>query len=120
MSTSRIRTILADEIAEGSTPPIRATFLDDNGAAHQPTAATLTLHYNGTIINSRDATNLLGYITAGVLKFTTAAEDFAIQGSDLSERHVALIEWTWTDSDGHTRKDKHEIVHTVRNFLQVP
>lgn len=120
MSTSRIRTILDDEISERSRPPIRATFLDDDGDAHQPTTATLTLHCNGTIINNRDAVDLISYITAGVLKFPTAAEDFAIQGSDLSERHVALIEWTWTDSDGHPRGDKHEIVHTVRNFLQVP
>ena len=120
MSTSRIRTYIDEEIAEGSTPPIRATFLDDDGAAHQPTAATLTLHYDGTVINSRDATSIIGSVTAGVLKFPTDVADFAIQGSGASERHVALIEWTWTDSDGHTRKDKHEIVHTVRNFLQVP
>jgi hypothetical protein len=120
-SSSRIRTYLEDEIAERTTPPIQATFLNDSGVAQQPVSAALTLHYQGTIINSRDAVNLLGSITSGVLNFGTEAADFAMQQTvEESEVHVALIEWTWLDTAGRTRSDKHEILHTVRNFLQVP
>jgi hypothetical protein len=120
MSTSRIRTTLADYIAERTTPPIRATFLNDDAAAQQPVTATLTLHVAGTIINSRDAVDLMLSITDGVLAFKTDPADFAFQGTDVKETHVALIEWTWLDDDGTTRSDKHEIVHTVANFAQVP
>jgi hypothetical protein len=121
MSSSRIRTYLQDEIAECTTPPIQATFLNDSGVAQQPVSATLTLHYQGTIINNRDATNILGSITSGVLNFGTEVADFAMQQTvEESEVHVALIEWTWLDTAGRTRSDKHEIRHTVRNLLQVP
>lgn len=115
-SSSRIRTSLVDEIAEKTTPPIRATFLDDDGVAHQPVTATLTLHANGAIINSRSAVDLMSSITSGVLWFSTEPADFAIVGSELKEWHTALLEWTWLDTKGQTRADKHEILHVVRNF----
>lgn len=119
-SATRIRTTLEDRIAEKSSPPIRLTFVDDAGVAVQPDAATLTLHLlNGTVINTRAAVDLLPSTTAGVCKFVTVPADFAIQGTAVTEVHIALIEWTWTDDDGDTRYDKHEIVHTVENLVAV-
>lgn len=119
-SSSRIRTYIEDRIAEKSTPPIRLTFVDDDGVAVQPDVATFTLSLvDGTVVNSRSAVDLLPKTTLGVCRFPTDPEDFAIVGTTNIEQHVILVEWQWTDDTGATRYDKHEIIHDVQNFVAV-
>lgn len=120
-----IRTVLAEEIAEGTTPVLTATFKDEDGnVVTTLTAATLTLYAerSKTIINGRDRTDILAgglnIVSAGVVTWPMAAADTAtVDSAYASEVHVALFEWSWSGGD---KVGKHEIAMRVKNFALVP
>lgn len=90
----------------------------------QLTSATLTLYDSNTdeIINDRTAQNVLNAndVTideSGRLTWTVLPDDMAlVSDSSLQERHVALFEFAWTDSDSRARTKVHEVWFTVNRI----
>jgi hypothetical protein len=86
------------------------------------TTATLTLYSEDddeyAIVNSRDHVDILGSIDeSGVLTWDLASADMAIFDDELvTERHRALIEWTWGDA----QRGSYEIRIVVKNLQKVP
>ena len=115
-----VRTTITTEIAENADTILAATFVDEAGATLSSLdSLTLTLWEESTedIINSRDASDVSASLTGGVLSLALATADNAIVTSKLTERHVALFEWTY---DSGTKLGKHEVVFTVTNLVKVP
>lgn len=116
MSTSRIRTVLQDWIAERTTPTLTLSLVDEDGdAITSVTAITLAIHQGGEVVRAR--ASVADDFSAGTLSVRLAPEDTRILGSGSRETHTALIEWTW---DSGTRHGKHEVIYTVANFALVP
>ena len=104
-----------------------ATLTDEAGVAiSSATLATLTLTlFNQdaalTIINSRDAQNVLNtngvtVDTLGALIWTIAPADNALVTSTVpAERHTARFDWTW----GAGKVGRHEVILIVKNLSRV-
>lgn len=116
-----------DVIFEKTSPKITATIKDEDGnpvAAGSLNTLTLTL-YNlddaaGTIINSRNAQNVLNAnnVTVsggGVLTWSVQSLDTIIIGSGNYERHRAVFEWTYSSG---AKNGKYIIDMTIRNLFK--
>lgn len=113
---SHTRSVIADPVAEGTTPLLSATFTSDGVTPVTVSAAALTLYdyRSSTIINARSAVDLLPFISAGVLTFWLDPEDTVIvHANSHEETHIARIDFEW---NGGTRKGVHEIEHKVHNL----
>lgn len=122
---------LTDEILEGTTPLYTANIVDENGdAIAVASLLTLTLTYfdvrSGTIINSRNAQNILNannvtVATAGVPAVTTltwtlqAADTALVNTFRDTEDHYAIFRWTWPGGRG-----AHWIQLTIKNTNYYP
>ena len=83
---------------------------------------TLTLYgvVSGTILNSRNAQNVLNangvtVDSSGNLVWTMAPADNAILGTQALETHAALFVWTWAG----TKEGRHEVIILVDNLQKV-
>lgn len=121
-----IRTIIIESIPERSTARITAQLVDEAGAGipgGSLTTLTLTLYAasSSAIINSRNAQNVLNASgvtidASGNLTFQMDPLDNQIVGTDPTERHIALFQWTWSAG---AKAGKHEVLLTVVNLNQV-
>jgi len=126
-----ITTTITDPVAESSSAQIVADIVDETGAAvllANINTMTLTLYLVGaeTIINTKNDTNILningGVIADGgtplktTLTLTLAPADNAMIGTGPDEKHLALIEWTYSAG---TKGGWHEVVYTVVNMSKV-
>lgn len=113
-------------IPEKSSRTITTTLTDRNGDAIAPaqvSSLTLTLYLaNGTIINSRDAQDILnangGSLTdAGVLEIDLGPNDNAIVGTNVrgKEIHYGLIQVVTTAGD----QENKEFYYTVEDLAKV-
>jgi hypothetical protein len=118
---------MAYTVAELTSAKYTGTLTDESGAAVSGsalTAATLTLFddVTGTVINSRNAQNVLNAngVTIdnfGALTWVMAPADNTIVKSGLSvERHRAVFTFTW----GAGKQLVHEVVIAVTNIRMVP
>lgn len=115
-SSSLIRTIVEDEIAERSTFRLDCDLVDLDGEAIS-SVTTLTLKIltvGGTVI--RDVGDISDSFSAGHVSWESAIDDAKIVGSGPKETHVALLEWTW---DSGAKAGRHEVWHTVADFRGV-
>lgn len=118
-------------VNELTTAEYTATITDEDGETPIPLAdlstVTLTLYdeASGSIINSRDDTNVKNtgpvtiHATSGLLTWTMAPADNPIVGSVAVggvEKHIALFEWTW---DSGNKAGKHEVLIEVVNLGKV-
>jgi len=118
------RTTFTNPLPERTTQYLGLTFLDETGAGFKPTTLTLTLYDVSTrqIINSRDRQDILDLngatVTAGgVLSLRLdAADTVVVTDGTQDERHIALLEWSWSSG---TKTGKHEIEHRVANLDRV-
>lgn len=118
------------KVREKCTAVYTATIKDENGvalASASLTTLTLTLYdqASGTIINSRDAQDILNthnvtVSALGVLVWTMQPADNAIVGTSVAagyrERHVALFQWTWSAG---TKAGKYEVLIDVEQLVKV-
>lgn len=119
------RSVVEDEIAEGSTPVFSFQILDADGDGFKPETLTVTLYdyRDKSIINSRDHVDILdvngGSVDAeGNVIWELEEGDTPIVHSDSNlETHEALFEWSW---DSGNSKQKHVIQHAVINLTKVP
>ena len=124
------RTTLTDTYAEQATLTLSATITDADGVTPLASAdaalasLTLTLYEerSGTAINGCTARNILNanggtVSSAGALTIRLDADDMACVRASDSERHIALLEWSWGATVKH---GKHEIAFTVANLAKVP
>lgn len=103
---------------EKATAVLAGTIENESGVATQPTTLTMTLYntHDGAIINSQNATDIIGSVTAGVISHLLTADDMAIQdAARLDEWHSLLLEWTWAGG----RASKKLLRFRVRNLLKV-
>ena len=108
-------------IDENSNPTHVFTILDEDGNAIQPTALALT-YFNkddATIINSRNAQNVLNLNTVvvvnGVVTWSMQQTDTLVVDSTRDyEVHVA--EWEWT---ANGKVNRHVTRFLVTNFVKV-
>lgn len=122
-----IRTVLQDVVAERSTALLSGTLVDETGAAlgaSSLTTFTFTLYNRSTevVINSRTATSILntgpGTVdSSGNWTLTLTPADNAIIGTDQSEWHVALLQWTYGVAGA--KSGAHEVMYAVRNLAKV-
>lgn len=123
-----VRTIMSPAIAERVTSRITGVLYDHLGAvlpAASLTTLTLTLYdiLTGNILNSVSAVNILntgrGTVdTAGNMEIVLLPADNLLNNTALaSERHIALIEWTWGSG---ARSGAREVEFTVSNVLKRP
>jgi hypothetical protein len=119
-----IITRITDPIAEEATVVMTGVLRDEDNEGFKPATLTLTLYDAPTltILNSRNKQNILdangGEVTFdGEFTFEFSPNDNVIVGNRKEERHVALFEWSW---EVGSRKGKHEVHFTVRNFDKVP
>lgn len=114
------------DILERTTYIYSTTIEDASGEAipaDSLSALTLTLYAerSGTIINDRNAQNILDandvtVSSGGALAWTMQAEDNAIVNTRLTtEPHIALFEWTY----GSSGYGKQEVRFVVRNLAKV-
>ena len=114
-------------ILEKTTRVYTATVEDEAGVAIPGTSLTtlvLTLYslHTGTVINSRNAQNVLNAnnVTVdanGLLTWTMQPADNQILDNALtSERHTALFEFTYSSG---AKSGKHEVVFVVDNLTKV-
>lgn len=121
MGVQTVRT----EINEETTGRLRFPLLDEDAEAvalANLVTLTLTLYDadTGTIINSRNAQNVLNtnnvtVSSSGLVEWALQPEDTLLVGSSILEEHVALFRWTWTGG-----QQSEEIRHYVRNLGFVP
>lgn len=83
------------ECKQGSSLTVTIT-ATSGGSAMTPTAATMTLRdqATGAIINSRNASNILSSVSAGVATINLVAADNPVIGSKRVERHVLTATFT--------------------------
>jgi len=120
-------TVITSEVGEKTTCRIGGTITDHAGAAI-PAASlatlTLTLYHrqSGTILNSRNAVNVLntngGTVTSGgVLTMVLDPADNALEFQAGSrETHVAAFDWTYNSGAATGRS---LVEFPVRNFSKV-
>lgn len=119
-------------VPERTTQRYTATIKDELGAA-VPAASlltlTLTLHdvQTGTLLGGRPAqqnvknANNVTVDSAGNLVWLIQPADNAIVTDTLlHEQHIALFEFTYTDSGGNSARGQHEVQLTVINAKKVP
>jgi hypothetical protein len=91
----------------------------------QLTTLTLTLYdaTTGTILNSRNAQNILNtnnvtvHATNGLLTWTVQPADLAMVTTNMAqELHIALFSWTWASG---TKVGYHEVRFLVANLENV-
>ena len=120
-------TVLPNALDEKASTLISATVTNEAGTALPSsvlTTLTLTLYdrTSGTIINSRNAQNVLNtngvtVDSAGAFLWTVSPADTVLVDTTKSlETHVALFTWTY---DSGAKTGRHEIVHVVRNLTKV-
>ena len=113
-------------VQEKETSRYTATVKDEAGVAQGSSARdTLTLtpydKETGTIINSRNAQNVLNangvtVDSSGNLVWTMdPADNTIVTATNEQELHVALFEWTYST----TKKGKHEVILLVQNLVKV-
>lgn len=117
--------VTLQDVREDSTYQVTGTFKDEAGVAIDVADLTtvkmwITDHL-GVTINSRSGTSIKnangGVITSsGVLTLTLLPADNPIVGSEISERHLLIIEWTWAS----TKKSHAAIYLMVVNDSGVP
>ncbi len=115
-------------IDEDTTPEYQVTLLDFDGVAIpdldlDTLVLTLCDEKTGTIINSRDAQDVLNMnnvtVVAGLVTWNLQAVDTAMHDSDReAEIRVALWEWTYSPAS-ETLRGKHETVIRLRNLEKV-
>lgn len=116
------------EVLERTSVWVSGVFTDADGdfiPVSSLSTVTLTLYDEGTktILNSRNAQNVLNnngvsINSDGVMVWIMVPDDNAIlNASAVSERHVALFEWTWGTP---ARYGKMEIGLQVINLNKVP
>lgn len=115
-------------VKEDSTFQVTGIFKDEAGvvipAADLTTAKMWLWNHVGVVINSRTAVNILnagpGVVTAGgVLTLTLSPADNPIvgTGTEVVERHLLVIEWTWNVG---AKKSHENIILVVMQDDKVP
>jgi len=129
MATLSYKTVLQTPIvAEGTSTQLTATLKDRLGVAvpgTDLTHLTLTLYEleSETVINSRDAQNILGVnggsvSVAGVLTLELSELDNVLVSQDSGrETHVALFQYRY---NGGSKYGKAEVHFPVANLAHVP
>lgn len=117
--------VTLEDVREDSTYQVTGTFKDEAGVAIDVADLTtvemwITDHL-GAVINTRTAVDIKnangGTIDAnGLLTLILLPADNPIVGSESSERHLLIIEWTWAA----TKKSHAAIYLMVVNDAQVP
>lgn len=110
------RTILSERVPEKTTPTIRATLLDEAGAAITSLTSCLGTLYDvrtSGVINNRTDVNMLSFVAAGVLSWTMTALDNVVirDKKDYEELHRLQLVWTYGGKTG-----AHEIDFYVSNL----
>jgi hypothetical protein len=126
------RTSLTDVTPEGATSVITGSLVDESAVALSSTdliAFAMTLYAAtsaATIINSRNAVNILnsgpGTITTGgawSVTLSAADNDIITTPEPTHEKHVLLLEWTYSSSGANAKYGKHEIDFQVRSIGKV-
>ena len=121
-------TTIIDTILEKTTPVIKGTLKDENGAAIPAaslTTLTLTLYSMAgikPIINARQDQNVLNTnnVTVdsnGLLTWSLQEADTAIQATTIVnlETHRAVFAWGY----GTAKKGRYIIEHTIQNLEKV-
>lgn len=117
--------VTLQDVKEDSTYQVTGTFKDESDVAIA--AASLTTvkmwlsDHLGTVINARTAIDILnagpGVVSsAGLLTLTLLPADNPIVGSDTTERHLLVIEWTWAS----TKKSHENIFLMLVNDSEIP
>lgn len=130
LAYQRHRTEFRDPVGERDTAILVCTLIKpETGVAFKPADLTLTLYHEDdtTIVNSRDATDILdlngGAVTSlGVLTLELTPSDNAIvtpvTEGRLTQRRRALLQATWSGANGD-RTGSHEVVYYVESSAQV-
>ncbi len=120
----------ARQVWEKSTAVYKATLVDENGnpiSGTSLTTLTLTLYNkaDGSIINSRNAQDVLGKNnvtvgTDGVLTWTIQPEDNVIVApeGDVTENEQHVAEWCWTWSTP-AKTGRYPVTIEVKNLEKV-
>lgn len=109
-----LTTTWTTDTAEGGTPLLEGTFLDEDSVAVQPATALLTLYDQASrqVINSRTDVDISASITAGVLAWRLSALDTVLRDAGAHhEWHVIQIDWTWGASLANSHLFFHRIVN---------
>jgi len=118
----------AYSVLERTSVWVTGTFKDYQGTGIPPgnlTSLTLTLYdeSTGQILNNRSLQNVLntnGVTIIGTGEMTWVmdpADNALIDAAAVTERHIALFEWTWGSPE---RAGKSEIGLQVMNLTKVP
>lgn len=118
--------VTLQDVKEDSTYQVTGTFKDEADVALA--AATLTTvkmwltDHKNVVINTRTAVDILnagpGAVDSnGLLTLVLVPADNPIVGSDIIERHLLVIEWTWSAGN---KKSHENIFLMVVNDGQVP
>jgi len=125
--------VTSRSVNEKATAVYKATLEDENGATVPATSlATLVLtlwnKYDGAIINSRSAQNVLNAnnVTVdsdGLLTWNIQSADNIIMGTgeadQESEQHIAEFVWTWP-SGTPTKRGSYRIIIEVVHSSKAP
>jgi hypothetical protein len=122
-----LKTTITDDVFEKTTSFLSGTITDPaTDAGFKPTTLVGTLYCveNGTIINSRNATNYMDtngatVSSGGVLSLELTPDDNQIIGArtgKTAETHRMLLVWTW---NGGARIGRHEFEWDVQENLKV-
>lgn len=118
------RTTFSDPIAEKTSQQLTARIRDLAGLGFKPETLTLTLYdvATGTIINNRNHVSIRdangGTVSIdGLLTLQLdPADTVIVTPASSQERHIALLEWTWS---GGTKTGRYELEMLVNNLAQV-
>lgn len=125
MTTDFRQTITDPVVCEKTTALFTFTFTDetDSDITAGVSAVTLTLYVksSGTILNSRNAQSVFningGTISGATLSLLLSNLDNVLESQlAASEKHVALIEYSWANN---TKFGKKEVTFTVINQKKV-
>jgi len=127
MPTSTYQTEFESPVPEQITLRITGLIQDELGVAipgANLTTLTLTL-YNSTteaVLNLRNASDILGVNggsvdASGNFTLTLTPADNALLGTGRSEKHIALIVWTYNSGNSTGR---FEVIFTVVNVTKGP
>ena len=110
-------TELAVSAVEQSTYVVKIDFLDEDGVAVTPTAATWTLtDPAGNVVNSRTAVSISS--PASTVNVVLSGLDLALEGYSTSTRHF-LVEATYNSTLGNGLPLKAEATFEIEDLVAV-
>lgn len=115
-------------VAERNTLYLQGTVKDEKGQAFQPSTLTLYLYdrFTDTVINSRNRQDILNANggtcdASGVWSLTlTPTDNTFVTAGKKSEKHIALIEWTWDDNQGNPAYGSKTLEIVIEDTAHVP